>query len=263
LKDQFLARKRDAQGYSYARFSKLLGLSSPNHSQLILEGKRSLTLATAHLAADGLALNEDERQYLELLVIQDGIENPKHLRILKERGRRLQRNKPKSTMKISRAGDELNRWYMPALLVFFAGKSETTDVADASEATGINVKDVREGLEILIEKGLLTVRGGRYAEAPQVLWTDRKGINKAQKTYLVSQIEQSRIALDRGYDRGAKFGAHTITVSSSELALIADRFESLVESIIVENDRPENEQIVQINFQIFNLKHLGKSTTIR
>lgn len=258
LGDYFSEKKQSEKGFSYARFSKSLGLSSPNYSQLILHGKRSLTLSNAHYAADGLELNADERQYFEILVSLDEIKEPRHVRILKERMKRLQQSKPKTTQKIARASNELNQWYLPAILVYFAGKSENTKLENASRSIGICLEEVKEGLLFLLKKGFLKIHEKRYNDVSQILWTDRKGMNHSQINYLSKQLELSGLALKKSYDRGAKFGAHTITISYKELAWLADRFESLIETVVAESDAPENEEVLQINYQIFNLKHLEK-----
>lgn len=254
LRDYYEARKKEPGGYSFARYSRLLRLGSPNYSQLILEGKRALTIANAHHCADALELNADERAYLELLVIQELLAEPKHRRLVKERMKRFQIAKPKRAEKNLRAGEELKNWYSLAVLVYFAGKPEEASHADAARAIGISESEVASSLESFIARGFLKREKGYYSQVEQMLWIDRKAMNAIQKDYIRSQLDRSVRAFERGYDRGAKFGVHTFTVPAADAARYADRIEALIESLVTEADHPQNSELMQINFQVFPVR---------
>lgn len=61
-------KKRTEYGFTYAKFSKLAGIKSPNYLKLIKEKKRNLTDKNIFKFANALKLNDNETQYFEHLV---------------------------------------------------------------------------------------------------------------------------------------------------------------------------------------------------
>jgi uncharacterized protein (TIGR02147 family) len=61
--------RESRRGFSYRRFSRRAGFSSPNFLKLVAEGQRNLSAASIGKFARGLGLDAEEREAFELLVL--------------------------------------------------------------------------------------------------------------------------------------------------------------------------------------------------
>ncbi len=66
--DWFNFKKKHRVGFSYRRFSNLLGLKSPNFMQLVLSGERNLSPELANKTAIKLGLTPDQQKYFLAMV---------------------------------------------------------------------------------------------------------------------------------------------------------------------------------------------------
>lgn len=72
LRDWFESRKALRPGFSYRRFSALLGLKSPNFMQLVISGQRGVSAEVANRLCRVMGLRGAERTYFLALVEHDG-----------------------------------------------------------------------------------------------------------------------------------------------------------------------------------------------
>ena len=68
LKDYYLGQKKQGTGFTYARFSALAGLKSPNYLKLVMDAQKNLTPENIVRFAKALKLTEHESDYFEALV---------------------------------------------------------------------------------------------------------------------------------------------------------------------------------------------------
>lgn len=68
LKEIYLLKKKKRPSYSYRQFSKDMGFKSPGYIKLIIESKHSLSERGADTICQALELDENESEYLHLLV---------------------------------------------------------------------------------------------------------------------------------------------------------------------------------------------------
>src|SRR5262249_28419178 len=74
LSDYYGFKKSLRAGFSFRRFSQMVGVNSPNYLQLVMQAKRNLSDETAGRVAKALGLQGPERRYFQALV---GHENAK------------------------------------------------------------------------------------------------------------------------------------------------------------------------------------------
>ena len=255
LRAYYDARKISPSGYSYAQLSEDLGLRSSNHAQLILEGKRALSIAGIHAYADLANLDDDERAYLELLRLREELEDPRHLQRVDRRLAAYRRGKPATQLRMkARSGSEslLDERTLPALLVLLDGKETARAAELALRALGLPKSETSAGIHRLRETGILTESAGTYrATSAHVVHGDPRQISLRQKKYLREQLEESQRQFEKNYERGAKFASHTFSVGSERAAEIERKLAAYFQTLIEEMDSPENEHVLQVNLQVF------------
>ncbi|NJL25103.1 MAG: TIGR02147 family protein [Calothrix sp. SM1_5_4] len=68
LKDYYEEQKSKKTGFTYARFSSLAGLGSPNYYKLVMDGQKNLTPTNLVKFSLALKLDDTERDFFEALV---------------------------------------------------------------------------------------------------------------------------------------------------------------------------------------------------
>ncbi len=68
LKDYYLDQKKRKTGLTYARFSEIAGLNSPNYLKLVMDGEKNLTSENIVRFAKALKFSDHESDYFEALV---------------------------------------------------------------------------------------------------------------------------------------------------------------------------------------------------
>src|SRR5437868_3603521 len=74
ISDSYHFKKSLRAGFSFRRFSQMVGIRSPNYLQLVIQGKRNLSSEMAERVAKTLSLLGQEKRYFVALV---ALENAK------------------------------------------------------------------------------------------------------------------------------------------------------------------------------------------
>jgi uncharacterized protein (TIGR02147 family) len=257
LRDYYRERKAASSGFTYARFSKMAKLGSSNYSQLIMEGRRNLTVANIHHFADALDPGFEERCYFEALVLsnqaEDAAERAFHRRKMRMHRPSKGKSKGKGTLKL-KSDERQSEWYFPAVLVASHGRPVLDDPADLARMIGISRLEVERALATIREKGLLQEIDGKYhLDFGHVVWHDNKLSNIHQKRYLAAQLQRSSKAFGTQYESSAKFHSHTFTAPAGNVRHYAERINAFVATLIAEADAEPAEKVVQLNTQLFEL----------
>ncbi len=267
LCDYYLQRKKSSSsGYSYERFAQDAGFQSPNFFQLVIDGKRNLTLETLHQTADALGFEGMERDYFEALVGENQTPNPKLRARLSEKRLALRRSFPSIVEEPLAPGITL--WFQPAVALLSDGLEREGAVSLSSKRLRITTTEAREAINALLHSGLLIEKvdeGGRVIlrlAAQSQIFSDPRSLAEVQRIYLQGQLVRSGEAFERDYGvTPSKFLSETLLVPPGSEKRLLESLNERIQTLIAEIDREESDREVakslvpvQINLQIFEAR---------
>lgn len=250
LRDYYLWQKGRHPSFSYAVFAKQVGLSSAAHIQLILSGKRNLTVHNIHRVADALALPSGELEYFEALVHQNQAETAAEKKYYSERLSRLSGHKPQSSRRL-KVSYLLSSGILPALLLMIEGKNMKA-AASAGDRFGYSAEEAEKILKQLLKEGVITLQDDQIRLSQRhLILHDKRTQSQAQKAFLGQQLRFSVRALETMYEKEAKFYAHTFTISSRNKERYLDEIKGLLERVTQLSDEEDGDSVMQLNIQLF------------
>jgi uncharacterized protein (TIGR02147 family) len=254
LQAYYAHQKATVPGFTYARFSQLAGLKSPNYLKLVMDGKRGLTVGNIHQFAKALRLEGEEVDYFEALVLHGQAEGAAERDYYRQRLQRLKKAKPKKGKYVG-AGGFVSRWYHPALVVCLYGEQNSGQVKKIANTLGISEAEVRQGLEYMHSAGIAQKReDGVFEVGESYLKFKGAFANKQQqKEFLRQQLELSLKAFRQQYETGAKFLSHTFTLSEENYNVYVKEIFALVERLTTISEEDKMERVAQLNVQLFPL----------
>lgn len=172
LKDSYEYKKSLNAGFSYRRFSQLVGLKSPNYLQLVIQGKRNLTVATAERIAKVLKLQPLEVEYFVALVSEDNATTDKEkLQLYRHR---LMISKKLATEFISQSEKAiLEKWYHLLILELTSLKDfqPTPDYIGPKLLGLVSAEEIEESLKLLVQLNFIRFEKGKCQRSEPVLST--------------------------------------------------------------------------------------------
>jgi len=250
LKDYYLSQKTKNPSFSYGVYAKQLGLSSPAHIQLILSGKRNLTVHNIHRVADTLGFSTNELEFFETLVHANQAEAVSEKRFYERRLRRLQKDKPSSSSRL-KLSFLLSNGLLPAFLLSIEGKNHENAIL-AGHHFGYSPLEAKTILSQLESEGLVSYAQDVYRLSQRhLILHDKKTQSQAQKQFLHQQLRLSLRAFDKMYNQQGKFFAHTFTITENGLDKYSDEIKTLLEKITKLSDEETGTQVMQLNIQLF------------
>ena len=262
LKDVYLFQKDKNPSFSFSVFAKQLGLSSPAHIQLILSGRRNLTVHNIHRAAEGLALPRGELEYFETMVHCNQAQSPSEKKYYDERLTALRAGKPRSSARL-KVSSLLSSGILPALLLSIDGK-RVDGVGRVGESFGFSEQETAKILNQLVREKILEIKDSKYRLSQRhLILHDRKAQSQAQKSFLSQQLRLSQRAFERMYEKEGKFFAHTFTLNAASLERYVEEMKKMIEKITELSDEEAGETVMQLNLQLFpyekSLNEKGKN----
>ena len=164
LRDWYESKKTMRAGFSFRKFSSVLGLKSPNFMQLVLSGQRNVSTELAEKLCEVMKLKAAERSYFLSLVDREQARTPEET----ARAERLLlvARKKLVTSHIDRAREKVvSEWYHMLVreLVFLPTFQPTGDFVSRALNGLITEEEGQESLKLLIETGFLVrSEDGRY-----------------------------------------------------------------------------------------------------
>ena len=159
-------------GFSFRRFAALVGLKSPNYLQLVIQGQRNLSPATAQALCEALKLSSAETHYFMALVqVESARTSSDSMKAEKELFRALKGLSAKfldqTEFKI------LSQWYNLVIreLSFLPDFEPSAEWITEKIGHKITLQQAEEALQFLIEAGYLIFKDGRYQASDPVLDT--------------------------------------------------------------------------------------------
>jgi len=232
LRDYYLFKKSLGTGFSFRQFSRLAGISSPNYLQLVMNGKRNLSVRLAEKIADVLLLSTSETDYFITLV---------ELSISDEEKQENIRNKQSATLKklVSKHVPQnkiriLNEWHHLVI-------REMTSLQDfnpsglwiSKKLRGlITAEQAEESLSIMISAGFLKVENNCFLQTePSLDFGENFGetcilnIHKAM-------LAQWRMILEKTDPEQRELGLLNIPIAKNKIPELKKKIQDFQDEII-------------------------------
>jgi uncharacterized protein (TIGR02147 family) len=243
-------------GFSYRAFARAAGLGAPNYLQLVINGRRNLTLAMAQRFAETCGLAREAARYFVALVAfnqaESGEERNARYRELQAFGRYRRAQK----LELAEAAYHSN-WYLPAIRELVLSPAFRDDPAwiAATLRPPILASEAQQALDTLLELGLLqrNAQGGLEQKARVVsTGPETKGMHITN--YHAEMMQRATRAMTTVPAAERDISSLTLCLGSAGLAALKERIRVFRRELLElsEND-PEPSQVVQLNFQLFPL----------
>ncbi|MCB0386439.1 MAG: TIGR02147 family protein [Bdellovibrionales bacterium] len=253
LKQFYEYSKKVTPGFSYAYFSNRAGLPSPNYLQMIMTGRRNLTVDNIHRFATALDFGEEEREFFEALVHWEQTEEPTAKKFYRVRLDRLRKNLPE-TRASTRANALFREWYHPVVWVAAEGKTRD-EVVELGGSLKLSPDQMTQALDQLGEEGLLIENAeSKYQLVADHLQARDSGSMKLlQRDYLGKQLDLSKWAWRHRYGKEGVFLSHTFTLDVEDYGKFSSQMTEFLSSLVAQADQKKSNNISQINVQMFSL----------
>ena len=251
LKSCFESRKRAQPSLTLGAFSQFLGFGTANYLGLVMNGKRNLTTEQIHRISQALKLTFDETLYFEALVLNDQSRSNLEKKYYSRRLQECRRAKSKSIVKLP-AKLLLEEWYFPVVALLADGAKIDQAIERMQKALPFSKNVIEALLEKLIKSEILVFDDSicRLNHRHQV-FHDTQSRSARHKAFLRSQLKISSRMLEKNYERGARFYAHTFTIATDDLPYYEDRIRSLISEFTERSDQSSVDEVVQLNAQLF------------
>lgn len=155
-RDWFEQKKVSRPGFSYRRFSQLLGLKSPNFMQLVISGQRGVSLEVAEKLCKLMSLKGAERSYFLALIERDQAKTEDE----KQRAEKhlLTARKKLVTSRVDEVKEiVVSEWYHMLVreLVFLKNFKMTGAYVSKALSGLISETEAANSLKLLVEAGFL------------------------------------------------------------------------------------------------------------
>lgn len=249
LRALFAEKQRINARFSFRRFSQLVGFKSPNYLQMILDGRRNLSPATAATMADRLKLSAAEKAYFVALVKLADAENDQE-RNLAER-ERLAALKRMVARDIPAAQKEVfGRWFYLLVRELFLLKGASADPSWICARLGgvISEADCANAVELLLRLGFLVATDTGYKPAEPVLDTDDQQMQAAlMRDFHAGLLKMWAQNLERLGPREQELGVLNIPIDSRKIPELRRRIRQFQDEIIgFVQDEKEADSVVQL-----------------
>jgi uncharacterized protein (TIGR02147 family) len=117
LRDYYNEKKREKSGFTYAKFSSLAGIRSPNYLKLVMDGEKNLTSENIIRFSKAIDLKEAENDYFEALVHFNQAKNAMEKEFHQSRLKRIHGRDSGSRTIEEYEFDAISSWLHHALMV--------------------------------------------------------------------------------------------------------------------------------------------------
>jgi|GEM_PF-5913378 len=254
LRAYYQEKKRAQPGFSFAVFSRLSQLGSPNYLKLIMDGTRGVTNDVLFSLARGLDLSKEETAYFEALVQWGQSSSPAAREFYMDRIRQLKERFPQTEARLTservlvRSGDEV----LIALLQLHLCPPEGEAAAFLARRMGVGLKRAEDWIAELVESKLVAQdESGSW----RITWPHLSGLagtNPAQRvSNLTRGLDRARRHLAREGAEAGVFLTHFLTVPTSQMQTFKSELLSFVNALTFRADTLEPDGVAQFGMQLF------------
>jgi uncharacterized protein (TIGR02147 family) len=253
LQSTFESKRKDQPNLSLGRFSTLIGFSSANYAGLVIEGKRNLTQETIHRIAKALGMSFEETEWFEAITLLKQSSSEEETRHYRQRLAKLKTLLPLSSARFS-PKQLVTHWHYPVILMAVERASRQEAIARVTKILPLSESQIGKIIDQLIEGELLIEDGSTYRlNHSHQVFHDLKSSSVKHKQFLKEQLRLSAFALERCYEKGAKFYSHTFSLSKSDFAVCENRLRALLSEFTALSDASDPDEVAQLNIQLFRI----------
>ena len=247
-------------GFSYADFSKRVGLRSPNYLKLVIDGERNLSVDMAHRFGEACGLSGQSLRFFCSLVAFG------QAKTTRERDRHYAELQ---TFRRFRASHRLDaaqsayhsQWYIPAIHELCAREDFQDDPRwiGSTLLPSISAKDAAQALKVLQQLGLIgRDEQGRLRQTEPVVETHEGPLGHQVVQFHREMLRCASEAIDRVPREEREIAALTLCVSEERMEELRAEVEAFRRDLFrrYQTD-PRPERVVQANFQVFPLSKKG------
>ena len=263
LGDWYAWMKETKEGFSYRAFSQWAGFASPNHLQLIIQGKRNVTRETLAPIVRVLKLTRREARCFELLVDLNQASTPaakaeallEISRLFKKYDRNIEHGQI----------EYLTKWYYSVVRELVTTKGFRPERHAVARRIGHRVTpaNVDEAIEKLVELGLL-IRDARgtLRQKQAIVTTGAETAEAASYLYHDQMLGLALEALRAQMPSERHFSGITLACRGEDIPEITQIIDECRRQVLsyLENrkGKGEDDEVYQLNVQLFRVTSGGK-----
>ncbi len=249
LRALFAEKQRINARFSFRKFSTVVGFKSPNYLQMILDGQRNLTPATAATIADRLKLSHAEKNYFVALVKLDSAANDQE-RALAERERLAALKKIVSKDIPDAQKEVFGKWFYLLVRELFLLKDAKTDAGWICERMGgtISETEAANAVDLLVRLGFLVPTDTGYKPSEPVLDSNDQHLQIAlMQDFHAGLLKMWSKNLARLGPREQDLGVLNIPIDSKKIPELRRRIRQFQDEIIgLVQDETDADCVVQL-----------------
>lgn len=251
LKDYFVLRKRLRSTYTQRYFAQKHGFSTHAFFSYVINGKRNISLKTLSKFVEALELESTKADYFETLVNFNQTTEVVKKDVYYEELQKIRKRVKFSTLS-TKQSDFFAKWYYPVLreLAVRADWEENYAVLAALVNPSITEKEAKDGIELMLDIGVLIKRNGEYHLENENL--DDSGIPVFIKKKSRRDIFQTGLeSLERLGPSERHCSYATFAANREVYAKINEYYDEFLDKVTGEVTGIESEEVFQLTYQLF------------
>lgn len=239
--------------YSHRWIAAKAGLKSPQLISMILKGDRKLSAENAQLLAMALGLSDKEEEYLLILVeLESASHQAKQLELLDRIRCQFQNGLFKDLS--GKSLEYISKAYLPVIRELCALKHFTMSASEVSRVLEISEAEAEEGLETLVDLGMLRRTGPSAYERTEPSLSAPDFVSPMlMLQYNLQTIERAFKATQLKRDL-RYFNSLVVSLSSKDFAAVVDKIKLLTREVdMMGEGSPRRDDVFQLSIQFFSL----------
>jgi len=255
--EHYCDHQRTTRKVTYRQMAARAKMGSENYFQMVISGRRNLTVENVFQFAKAMELPRTEHRYFELLVLENQAKSAELKAYYREELKALKRTEhlQKVTAKLP---EILSSWYFPGIIAVLMGSKEGVNLNELSKLTGVPSTQIEGALAVLKQKALIRELANGKVMLEENYFAFNGGAHFNFDRFQKEQIERSLKALQKRKTSGAKFFALSFTIAKGRVAHFGERLRTFAEEIVDEANQDPPQEILQLNMQLFPLKDTQK-----
>lgn len=246
-------RKKQGLPFSYRWFSQRAGFTSPNILNLVVKGKRHLSMESADRVIEIFHLKKDEALFFKKLI---EFQKAKSLSEKELYARELiQIKKYQNQFPLSKEQMEYySEWYNIPIRELFTlvDAPNSAEEISARLIPGISKVEADRALSKLLNLGFIQKAGSKIRLQTESLTTGSKFANFGVVSFHKKMMQLASEALDRFRAEEREISSVSIGLSQEKFEMAKKMIEDLRDQLMLLSEEDKNKNVIyQINFQLF------------
>jgi uncharacterized protein (TIGR02147 family) len=265
FKDYYLAgRAKRKGGFSYRQFTEKIGYSSSAFIPSVIKGTRNLNLERIDEIARGMRMDQEEKQYLELLIRYGQCEDTQRRPLLLEKLLAMQRYHQHARL-LQRHVEYLSHWYYPTIREMVTCQGFREDPAWIGErlAPQIPADLVEECLECMLRLKLLgrdeqgALRLGDPSQ--EFMFTGHEALlAQGSRNYHSQMLMRATDAIYLISREKRHLNALTFAVAREKVPQLKERINAFIETTLAFCEQGEPQEVYQLHVALFPLTQIDR-----